>query len=1238
MKSVILKDAYAAALSDTSWEIAAQGLRLVWGFTPECGLALQELAGGACGREIAYCCEPQPLYKSKTWTLESACVRTGIYGGRPVVQLDVQVKDLTLAINFHAVAFPDCPVVRYWYELTNTSFPHGKNISLLPFTTSFIPDHYKDTYWLRWFTGGNSHFEQGLMHGQALSPSFGTEGIHLKSRQTNDFVPLVLLMREGDPCDGLMVQMDYCAPWSFDLDYSGANPIHLRFCIEGSLELPPEETVQAPTVTLCAFSGGLDRLMEKVFDWQYTYLWDYANPNYHAKTRCIGNWVYCARNLHEQFTHRLANFNLNGAQEAQELGYDLFWDDAGWSSYPGWPPDEYGSVFHNTYEGPDFALSQRFFAKCSLKWLLWFAGKPSLGLLQSKESAWGSFEWRTDALTMRDLRDESQMKQHIRAFLEENPDRSFHTCSGGSQYSHTFDIQRYANYNYFSDMGLGPYLNYYLSFFETPDRWGDILLFVGDRHMRHDGSSTYFLPGIDRARDIPAYSEEFARSRLCMVPTPGPNGKDIAPSDKKAMHRDLQIYRYFKQMGVAGRWSYLYHPEVHGDQPFRYMQRTSRDHRHAVIIPTHRPAKFVSIFPRGLIDACNYEVALQNEGLQGSRTGADLMQNGIHLASAGFGELIYLNLPDYPGCGHSPAAPVQPACVLIRQETNIGCTGAGVYWTPGTDDGRIVDFEVARAGKVIACVATGYYYFDQGIILGPDTPYAVRAIDTEGKASPWTKASPISGEPLELSAMGGHGPEDASGWHAEYSYDLEEYIPMQWIPPAANPAGDFGGTPNQPGGIEGWWQGPGSVRIGRGWQQADSAAYCVRTLAVPCTGKAHVTGRATKEWYHQTAGQDLRVCILHNLSRVWPDKDWALLNRGDLDGAMHDLCLELTAGDRLHFVLAPAKDNPCLPYDLAANLAGWIPRVVFDDLSRQAIPQQIIRINCGGGNIVDSQGIAWQADEYCASGDAIPAQETGEEDETVFDTARTGSRIVYEIPAEPGLYSLQLLFREPGQIHIDERIMRVRLGGRIVEEQLDITARMHGARKAMPLCWHCISPDAAGVLRLELESVAGMAIIQGIVMAPETTQAVRINCGSKRDFIDWAGNVWQADLTCGGGQNRTAGAIPLQVTPTLYDRALYLDAACGQALLYRISLQPGLYTLQLKFAELWEAKPGERTADVFVNGSLLRRGWDCAAMAGRKNMATGLRFEGMCPADGTIEIGLRATGALPAILQAIEIV
>jgi len=83
---------------------------------------------------------------------------------------------------------------------------------------------------------------------------------------------------------------------------------------------------------------------------------------------------------------------------------------------------------------------------------------------------------------------------------------------------------------------------------------------------------------------------------------------------------------------------------------------------------------------------------------------------------------------------------------------------------------------------------------------------------------------------------------------------------------------------------------------------------------------------------------------------------------------------------------------------------------------------------------------------------------------------------------------------------------------------------------------------------------------------------------------------------------------------------------------------PGLYTIQLKFAELWLKALGKRPMDIAINGQMVRKGWDPAQAAGELGMAAGIRVGDIAPdKDGKIVIRVSAAGAEDAILQAIEI-
>ena len=147
---------------------------------------------------------------------------------------------------------------------------------------------------------------------------------------------------------------------------------------------------------------------------------------------------------------------------------------------------------------------------------------------------------------------------------------------------------------------------------------------------------------------------------------------------------------------------------------------------------------------------------------------------------------------------------------------------------------------------------------------------------------------------------------------------------MKWVPPARDPAADFGGTPNQRGGVEGYWEGPGGRGVGRGWQQASKTEGCVRAWTAPETGTVRIAGRAMREYYHRAQGGPLKVKILRGQEQIWPQTNWATVALGDLTGVTHDITLKVTAGDVVRFVL---HRGTVPEHDLIA----WMPRIVYEE-------------------------------------------------------------------------------------------------------------------------------------------------------------------------------------------------------------------------------------------------------------------------------------------------------------------
>ena len=1153
------------------------------------------------------------------WTPESGTATSVAVGGRPAVQLELVLNRDGLRARLYIQAYPGTSILRQWVEVENTT---ASQVTLKSPTSLRLGLNGTDMAGLThyWMCGGTSRPNQGQLESAKMGETYHRT---LLGDRTDNYVPWMALARENAPGDGLFATLDHLGTWTLGADFSaGQGMLSASFPALAGCPLAAGERIKLPLVTLGVFNGDLDDMGRRVYDWQYEYLWDYTNSDYYARTKWAVPWFFCSRNLQEQFAARLAGLDMD-ADLMRTMGMEMLWDDAGWSKYPGWPiPDSYTVVFSPTHEGPDFAETLRYLGKMDMTWLLWMAGRPSAGLLDTKAGSWGNFQWRTDGFGRFAPKAEQAVRAQIEHFLQAQPRCSFHTCCGGSRYAHQFEIQRYADVNYLSDLGRGDQTNHYFSYLELPDKWLDLL-------------EALLQPG-------GKYNPETGPGMLSMVP--GWYVRAEGP-EQEQLRRLMEIYRYLRQEGVAGRWSHMMHPKVEGDTDYYYDQRVSYDGKKACIISKHRPKETVTIYPKGLVPGYDYTVGYECAAERATRKGADLMADGIVLKDPAPGELIYLGLPDLPGVGDETAAPDAPGQAFARRETNLGHSGVGVYWASSEGNGWISYYEVRRGEAVIGKASVGTYYFDHSPGWDAQARYAVRAVAAGGKrAGGWTDATGLSGGLNAYAALGGHFAQAGrDGWRAETTADGTLFTEMTWVPPAKSPAGDTGGTPNQPGGVEGYWEGPGQARVGRGWQQASPEVGCVRAWTAPAAGMVTVVGRAMKECYRQAMGGPLRVRILHGDKQVWPMQGWAEVPVNSLQGVMHDFTLDVAAGDTLRFVL----DRGASP---DADIVAWMPRIAYAS-ERAAAEGTSLRILCGAEkDYTDQTGNVWSRDAHFTGGSTASADVTVSGtsptagDVELYQHGRTGNDFTYSLPVTPGLYTVRLKFAETQYAWSFERPFNLSINGRRVLENFDVCQAAHSANRAFERVFHNLVPNREGniVLRFtggfEPMQKTDEALVNAIEVLPATRPTIRIDAGAEREFIDWNSYVWSSDACFEGGAAIQSDLPVSQASPTLYDQALYQTARSGKAFSYSVPMPPGLYTVHLKFAELWLKESGQRPMRIEVNGRVVRDNWDPAAAAGQSGMAADFRVEDIAPGkDSRITIRVSAVGINDAVLQGIEI-
>jgi len=1218
-----LGDAYVrAAKHGHSWQIGTKSVEMSFSFRD--GLfSLTGLTNRLTIKPYEYASGTSVLPtldstdSSDKWTLIDATVSQETMGGRPVLQLAVELEGASTRAQFYAIAYPTTSIIRQWLELENISAD-----SIAVPTTVFSMGWREEptaSFTHYWMVGGNSKADQGMMHSAPIPQNYHQT---LNSKSTSAFMPWMAFMRQDPSADGWFFELEYLSAWSMSVDSDETNQVQVTANIPGlnALRLAPGQKIQLPMITLGVFAGSLDDMAVRSYDWQYQYMWDYTNMDYYAKPKWGLPWVYCVQNVQEQFSERLAFLDMD-ADLCRAMGFDMLWDDAGWAMYPTVPEDSYGNVFTSGYESPDFAQTLRYLRKMDLRWLAWFVGRPSFGILDTKVGAWGDFEWRTDGVKFPDWASDRDLRARIEYFLDNHPDCSFHTCSGGSHYSHTFGVQRYANTNYFSDFGRGDQTNYYFSYVEPPDKWTDI---------------------IEPAMSKGVYRPETARQTLTMVPF---WFFYAIGEDQEHIRKDVEIYHYLLREGVAGRYSYMFHPKITGDVEHYYSQRSSRDRAKVCIITKHRAPGAVIIYPCELLPDHKYTVGFYSSQETHVRSGADLMAHGIAIEKMAPGELIFLGLPDRPGSKRDITPPTAPANALIRQETNIGHAGIGIYWSPGCDNNWISYYEVKRNNEILGKAGVGTYYFDHSKGWSAKSEYSLRTVDGAGNASSWIEAKAIAGEPITACALGGLFSEQGrDGWYAETAVNGKTFLPMIFVKPAATSAADLGGSPNKPGGVEGYWEGPGGAHIGRAWMQASTLATCARTWVAPATGSVQVVSRVMKEYYRQGKGSSLHVRIMRNADQLWPECGWAKVPANSLVGLIHDLFVKVTVGDTIRFILDKGTDP-------ANDIIAWMPRIVYIDGIKPASSGSIVRILCGAKKAyVDHTGNLWSQDRCFTGGKAVVAKSAvkgatpTDDDQTLYQFGRKGKCFAYSIPVQPGLYSVRLKFAEPIFKWIYQRPFNVSVNGVIKLRNFDICQNARGCQKARDRIFHNIVPDAEG--KITLRFTAGYdpvqqshcAIVQAIEILPEIKPSIRIDCGSDRDFVDWNSCIWSQDQPNDSTQALNSTTAVAQASPTPLDQALYQTARSGKNLVYQLKTPPGHYAVHLKFAELWLPEIGKRPMDIEINGQEMWKSWDPAAAAGQLAMAADIRAKNVTPDNqGVITIRIKAVGANDAILQGIEL-
>jgi hypothetical protein len=319
----------------------------------------------------------------------------------------------------------------------------------------------------------------------------------------------------------------------------------------------------------------------------------------------------------------------------------------------------------------------------------------------------------------------------------------------------------------------------------------------------------------------------------------------------------------------------------------------------------------VVIYPRGLSPDETYDVRASVSGLHVHETGFQLMSNGISLDKTAAGELIFLNLPHYPGSGTDHTTPTTPKDVIKRLGANLGVAGIELTWFPSQDDNWISYYEIHKNGKLIGRTAKGTFFFDHSGSARNDidASFEVAAVDGDGNRSPAAMAQKVAGEPQTYEALGDFSPaQSINQWTYEEAVEDGSYRELVW----------------DKGGYEGRWTGSGLGRIGRIWMQPSAQYDLSRTFIVPAVGTVSTSGAIRKDPSAEN-GASCSVRILHNSRQVWPLEGWAEVVPNYAAATTYQITdLSVSAGDKIRFVVKHNGEN-------RADPIVWDPTIVIRD-------------------------------------------------------------------------------------------------------------------------------------------------------------------------------------------------------------------------------------------------------------------------------------------------------------------
>jgi hypothetical protein len=309
-------------------------------------------------------------------------------------------------------------------------------------------------------------------------------------------------------------------------------------------------------------------------------------------------------------------------------------------------------------------------------------------------------------------------------------------------------------------------------------------------------------------------------------------------------------------------------------------------------------------------------------------------------------------------------------------------------------------------------------------------------------------------------------------------------------------------------------------------------------------------------------------------------------------------------------------------------------RVIQFNVTDSSALAQSVRINAGGGALIDSAGTRFASDQgftggaTSSTGGAIASTA----DEALYQSYRFGASFDFAHDLPNGAYTLTLYFIEPDFKHPGHRTFDVLAEDCVILNEFDIVAQA-GKRVAVSKTFTVGVED--GRLDLAFRGTVRKAIVSAIEVVPaprsiSNPAPVRVNAGGGF-YVDSLNRFFDPDSGFSGGVTCSAAVDVLNTT----DDVLFNTYRSGSAFSFSRLVANGNYDLWLEFDDPTATLAGQRTFDVFAEGRQVLDDYDIVKTVGA-NTAVATSFH-VSVSDGSLDVDFKAVAG-DAIVSAIVLV